>query len=136
MRYLGLLLAFCLLAFVVSDVFYIAERWADFETDDAARHIQFQAVGAAVAIWHFCITWRAWRRPVHGKLTLSFLSLFALTVLFFAFLPDFKHEATSGYGPTFLGISLLSAIGIMAWAWYVSGAPNNSLGDFPSIADA
>jgi len=126
MRHIGLLLAFCLLAFVASDVIYIAERWADFESDDAARHIQFQVAGAAMVIWHCLLTRRAWHRPVHGKLALSFLGLSALTVLFFAFLPIYKHEATSGSGPIFLGISLFSAIGIMAWAWRVAGAPNNA----------
>jgi hypothetical protein len=126
MRHIGLLLAFCLLAFVASDVMYIAERWADFESDDAARHIQFQVAGTAVVIWHCLLAWRAWHRPVHGKLVLSFLGLFALTVLFFGFLPIYKHEATSGSGPIFLGISALAAIGIMAWAWHVAGAPNNS----------
>ena len=36
MRYIGLLLALCLLAFIANDVIYMAERWADFKSDDAA----------------------------------------------------------------------------------------------------
>ena len=125
MRYIGLLLALCLLAFIANDVIYMAERWADFKSDDAARHIQFQAAGVVVAIWHCWLTWRAWDRPVHGRLLLSFLGLFVLAVLFFLFLPLFRHDGVSG-GPVFLGASLLAAIGVMAWGWRVAGAPNNS----------
>ncbi|RYE71219.1 MAG: hypothetical protein EOO81_06440 [Oxalobacteraceae bacterium] len=105
---------------------FITERWADFESDDAARHIQFQVAGLLVVIWYCFLTWRAWHRPVHGKLVVLFLSLLALSVLFFAFLPIYKHGVTPGSAPVFLGILLLSAIGIMFLAWRVAGAPNNS----------
>ena len=125
MRYIGLLLVLCLLAFIANDVIYMAERWADFEPDNAARHIKLQVAEVVAAIWHCWLTWRAWDRPVHGRLLLSFLSLLSLAVLFFLCLPLFKHDGVSG-GLVFLSISLLAAIGLMAWGWCVAGAPNNS----------